>query len=186
MTSNGARVLVVVGTDTHPFDRLTDWLEQWYCAHPGPPDLVVQYGHGRAPGIPGATPFLDHEALKREMAEATLVVSHGGPATILEARRSGHLPIVVPRDPAHGEHVDDHQQLFARRLGSVGMVHLCDSVDALTTALADGLADPRRFTIAGDPDAAIGRAAAVARVGSIVEDLISARGRRGFARRRSG
>ena len=29
----------------------------------------------------------------------------------------GHLPICVPRDPTSGEHVDDHQQLFARRHG---------------------------------------------------------------------
>jgi UDP-N-acetylglucosamine transferase subunit ALG13 len=183
MSAAGARVLVVVGTDTHPFDRLTGWLERWYADRPEPPDLVVQYGRGRAPEIPGATAFLDHAALRREMAEATLVVSHGGPATILEARSSGHLPIVVPRDPIFGEHVDDHQQLFAQRLGAVGMVHLCDSEEALIEALDKGLADPTRFTIAGDPHAAISRAAAVARVGSIVDELISARGRR-LARRR--
>jgi UDP-N-acetylglucosamine transferase subunit ALG13 len=184
MTSAGTRVLVVVGTDTHPFDRLTAWLEDWYGGHAEPPDLVVQYGHGRAPQLPGATAFLDHAALRRAMAEATLVVSHGGPATILEARRTGHLPIVVPRDPAHGEHVDDHQQLFARRLGSAGMVHLCGSAGELTAALDSGLADPARFAVTDDPLAATGRAAAVARVGSIIDDLISQRSARRLRVRR--
>jgi len=184
MSDVNARVLVVVGTDKHPFDRLSSWLEQWYDRLVDQPSLTVQHGHGRPAKLPGAVAFLDHNALGQAMREATLIVCHGGPATILEARRLGRLPIVVPRDPTHREHVDEHQQLFARRLGAVGMVRLCETVDELTAALDEGLAEPTKFEITADPFAAANRAEAVARVGGIVDGLIDARARRQAARGR--
>lgn len=179
---NGAAlILALVGTDVHPFDRLTSWLERWPA---GSARLLVQYGHGRPPALAGATAFLDHTALRRAMTEATLVVSHGGPATIAEARSTGHLPIVVPRDPARGEHVDNHQQLFARRMAAAGLVHLCESEADLVAALAAGLADPARFSLASDLPGGDSRAEAAARVGRIVEELIDARARRQTGRLR--
>ena len=177
-------VLAVVGTDVHRFDRLVDWLERWHAGRAAEVRLVLQYGHSRASQLPEAAPFLGHEELQRAMAEATLVVSHGGPATITEARRNGHLPIVVPRDPGHGEHVDNHQQLFARRLGAAGMVRLCESEAELVAALAEGMADPSRFVLVADPDRPDPRAEAVARVGRVIDDLVAARARQRVEGRR--
>lgn len=179
-----AYVLVVVGTDVHRFDRLVDWLERWYADRSAQVRLVLQYGHSRAPRLPEAAPFLGHEELQRAMAEATLVVSHGGPATITEARRTGHLPIVVPRDPAYDEHVDNHQQLFSRRLGAAGMVRLCESEAELVAALDQGLAEPSRFVLAADPDRPDPRAEAVARVGRVIDDLVARRVRQRAGGRR--
>ncbi|HEX5740082.1 MAG TPA: glycosyltransferase [Pilimelia sp.] len=169
-------VLAVVGTDVHRFDRLVRWLADWHAGHPAPCRLVVQYGHSHPPDLPDAVPVLDHAGLQRAMAEATLVVSHGGPATITEARRHGHLPIVVPRDPAHGEHVDDHQQRFARRLAAAGLVRLCEARADLHAALDAGLADPSRYAVAAD--GAVTVPPGVARVGAIVDALVASRWRR--------
>ena len=172
-------VLAMVGTDVHRFDRLVDWLERWHAGRAGATPqarLIVQYGRSRAPRLPDAVPFLAHDELQRVMTEADLVVCHGGPATITEARRHGHLPIVVPRDPTHHEHVDDHQQLFARRLGTAGMVRLAESEADLVEALDKGVADPLAYTLAADPDRPDPRVAAATAVGRIVEGLI--RGRR--------
>ncbi len=168
-------VLVVVGTDVHRFDRLMDWLRRWYDAQPRPPRLVVQYGTSTAPGLPGACEFLDHSGLQQAMADATLVVCHGGPATITEARRHRNLPIVVPRDPARDEHVDNHQQLFSRRLGAAGMVRLCEDESEFTAALDAGLADPGRYRLDAAHDAEQSRRAAVARVGEVIDGLAAAR-----------
>ena len=170
-------MLAVVGTDVHRFDRLVNWLERWHAGRAAEVRLVLQYGHSRTPRLPEAAPFLGHEELQRAMTEATVVISHGGPATITEARRNGHLPIVVPRDPEHGEHVDNHQQLFARRLGAAGMVRLCESEAELGAALAEGMADPSRFVLTADPDRPDPRAEAVARVGRVIDDLVAARAR---------
>jgi UDP-N-acetylglucosamine transferase subunit ALG13 len=176
-------VLAVVGTDVHRFDRLMDWLEGWYAARRDRPAMLVQHGSSRAPAIPGATAFLEHDRLTDAMARARVVVTHGGPASITEARRHGHVPVVVARDPAYGEHVDDHQLLFAARMAALGVVRLCATAGELAGSLELGLEDPATLTTtagAGDPEA---RAAAVARVGRIVDDLVATRGRRGGSRR---
>ena len=173
-------VLAVVGTDIHRFDRLMDWLERWHAGRADRPDMVIQYGYSRRPELPGAIDFLGHEEIHSAIAAATLVVTHGGPASIIEVRRAGRLPIVVPRDPARGEHVDDHQVRFARRLADVGAIRLCEDEAAFTAALDAGLADPQAYRLA-DPLDSTGPHQAVARVGRIVEELVR-RGNRDGAR----
>jgi UDP-N-acetylglucosamine transferase subunit ALG13 len=167
-------VLVAVGTDVHPFDRLIDWVQRWR----GDARMVVQYGQSRPPEQAGGQPFLGHAELQRTMADAALVVCHGGPATITEARRNGHVPIVVPRDPSRYEHVDNHQQLFARRLGAAGMVRLCESESEFVAALDLGVADPSAFALGSDVDAMSHRTAAADRVGQVVDGLVRQRSRR--------
>lgn len=165
-------VLVAVGTDKHPFDRLFHWLERWYERRADRPRLVVQFGSSRPPGLPGTVQFLDHSGLIAAMAAATLVVTHAGPATLTEARRAGHLPIVVARDPRHGEHVDDHQLLFARRLARAGMIKQCGDSAELAAAIEAGLAEPDLHQLGADPADGAARAQAVHRVGQIVERLV--------------
>ncbi|GIE98570.1 glycosyltransferase [Paractinoplanes rishiriensis] len=174
-----ADVLVSVGTDVHRFDRLMDWIETWYAALADRPSLLLQHGRSRAPAIPGAVPFLDHDALGAAMAGARVVVTHGGPASITEARRHGHLPVVVARDPAYGEHVDDHQMLFTARMAGAGLIRLCTTAGELTDALSEGLARSGAAGDRGTGDAAEARAAAVAAVGRIVDDLVASRRQRG-------
>ncbi len=167
-----APVLVSVGTDVHRFDRLMGWLESWHAGCPEPPTVLVQHGRSRAPAIPGAVPFLGHDELDAAMAGARVVVTHGGPASITEARRHGHVPVVVARDPAYAEHVDDHQMLFAARMAGLGLIRLCATADELSAALRDGLDDTVRR---GGHDGASARAAAVAEVGRIVDGLVAAK-----------
>lgn len=163
-------IIASVGTDVHRFDRLMDWLEGWYAARPAKPALLVQHGLSRAPAIPGATAFLDHDGLVDAMSRARVVITHGGPASIAEARLHGHLPIVVPRDPAFGEHVDDHQMLFAARLARRGLIRLCGSAGDLAAAIDAGLSDTAvRSATAAAPSEA------VAHVGRIVDDLLRRR-----------
>jgi UDP-N-acetylglucosamine transferase subunit ALG13 len=172
-------VLVAVGTDAHRFDRLMDWLQEWYASRPDRPSVLVQYGSSRAPEVPGATPFLEHDKLVQAMARAQVVVTHGGPASIAEARRHGHMPIVVARDPVYGEHVDDHQILFATRMAAQGDIRVCTTSEELGEALERGLADPAMLTATDrGTDPAAARAAAVAKVGRIVDDLIASKSRR--------
>ena len=61
------------------------------------------------------------------MREAAVVVCHGGPGTIMLAATMGKRPIVVPRRKAAGEHVDDHQHAFTRRIAADGAIILAES-----------------------------------------------------------
>jgi len=166
-------VLVSVGTDVHRFDRLMEWLEAWYATRPDQPAVLIQHGSSRAPAIGGATPFLSHDELDAAMAGARVIVTHGGPASITEARRHGHVPIVVARDPSYDEHVDNHQMLFTARMAGLGLIRLCTTEEDLTEAVDKGLADPALRAGTTDPTGA--RAAAVAAVGRIVDDLVAAK-----------
>jgi UDP-N-acetylglucosamine transferase subunit ALG13 len=140
-------VLVAVGTDHHPFDRVVDWVEGWLRTSMGPVDVLVQYGTSREPRVARGSSLLDHADLQDAMSRATVVVTHGGPATITEARRHGKLPICVPRDPDRGEHVDHHQQQFARRMGTAGVVRLVETELDLQLALDEAINHPDRFRL---------------------------------------
>lgn len=109
-----------VGTDHHPFHRLIDYLDEVARAHPSV-RVVVQYGHSCTPAIAEGHEWLTHERLEELMNQADVVVCHGGPGTVMDARRAGHQPICVPRDPSLGEHVDGHQQRF---VGTIARDHV--------------------------------------------------------------
>jgi UDP-N-acetylglucosamine transferase subunit ALG13 len=172
------RLFVSVGTDHHPFDRLVGWVADWARANPGW-DVALQHGRTTAPAAAPnleAFAFCDHARLQDLFSGSDAVVSHGGPATITEARRTGHRPVVVPRDPAHGEHVDGHQMLFAARLGDAGLVTLVASAAALDTAVRDA-AQQRRATPAASSAGPAARAEVppgVHRVGQVAEELVAA------------
>lgn len=138
-------VLVVVGTDHHPFSRLVEWMDRWARQHPQF-TCFVQFGTSAAPLVCAGTDFLAHPDLQARMGQAAAVVSHGGPGTIMEMRASGHVPVVVPRDPALGEHVDSHQLRFARVVADRGMIRLAlseaDLAGALDAALSAGRSHP--------------------------------------------
>lgn len=143
-----ATVLVLVGTDCHPFDRLVRWCDQWIAAQPSDDvRCVIQYGSSTPPQRAEGVEYFSVEQMARQIGSADAVVCHGGPATITECRQAGHLPIVVPRDGSFGEHVDDHQKLFAARMDAAGMVRLARCQDELFTALDTALADPKAYAV---------------------------------------
>jgi len=152
-------VLVMVGTDHHPFDRLVDWADEVAVRHP---DLhvLVQYGASRAPAVAEGIAFLRHEELTALLGRAGAVLCHGGPGTIMDARDAGHVPLCVPRDPARGEHVDGHQQRFVSLVASTGVVRAITTTDQLALELGEVLqapARPSRRVFAVDPVTALAR-----------------------------
>ena len=133
-----ALVLALSGTDHHPFERMVSWLD---FAAQCRPDIrfVVQHGHSSAPRIAEGHAFLPHAELVALMRQASVVVCHGGPGTIMDARAAGHVPLCMPRDPALGEHVDGHQQRFAAVVGEVGLVRLVPSVESMLVDIDGGV-----------------------------------------------
>jgi UDP-N-acetylglucosamine transferase subunit ALG13 len=162
-------VLVVVGTDHHPFARLVNWVDGWLATVDGSVECVVQYGTATPPERASGVAYLDHDELGRLIERAAAVITHGGPGTIIDCRRRGRLPIAVPRRHDFGEHVDDHQVHFVRRLAQDGIVATAESSDDLARLLDAGLREPGTLAVTAD-DA--GRASvAVDRFGAFVAEL---------------
>jgi UDP-N-acetylglucosamine transferase subunit ALG13 len=174
-------VLVLVGTDAHPFDRMVAWVDSWLSSRADPLTCLIQYGTSSPPRVATAEAYLDHASVQELMRRAAVVVMHGGPTTISEARRFGHRPIVVPRVPGLGEHVDDHQVRFTARLDDAGLIDLVGSADALSRAIEDTLRSGGPRTQDGD-DAESTRAAIA--FGEVVDTVLQASGRSGGTKRR--
>lgn len=164
------RVVVVVGSDHHPFDRLVGWVACWLEEHPEQRgSFFVQAGTSSTVPPCQAAPLLRHDALKDLLQQADVVISHGGPGSALDCWNRGILPIVVPRLRRYGEHVDDHQLDFCRAQNDAGRVLLVESYDQLKHHLERATVDPTSFRCE-IPGGNV--SATVAKFAELVEELV--------------
>ena len=138
---------------------------------------TIQVGATAPPKIAAHVGYTGHDEMEELFEAADVVVCHGGPGAIAAARRFGRLPIVVPRDPAFGEHIDGHQVAFARRLAEQGDVLLATDRGAFHRLLSQAIDDQARVRL--DEGQQVAAEAAVRRFAEIVDPLLE----RGRARR---
>lgn len=164
-------VLVSVGTDAFPFDRLVRWVDSWLeNGAASRVRCIVQHGTAAPAQHADSRPFLDFRDLERLVDEAAAVVVHGGPGTIMLCADRSKRPIVVARLPEYGEVVDRHQVPFAQRLEAEGAITLVESEKTLHSTLDHFLADASAIRLERSGN---GRADAVARFKELVEGLFS-------------
>jgi UDP-N-acetylglucosamine transferase subunit ALG13 len=172
----GPRIVVLVGTDHHPFDRLVGWINDWLEQHPAVIESAfIQSGTASLQPRCAGSELLDVGKLDQLLDDADVIICHGGPASIADAWRRGQIPIVVPRLRRLGEHVDDHQVDFCLKFAELGRVRLAQEAAVLAELLAEAMADLAGFRTSG-PQPAVD--AAVARFGALVDELISGPRRR--------
>lgn len=161
-------IIVSVGTDHHPFDRLVTSMDKWASAHPDD-KVIVQHGTASAPSVASGQTLIPHPELCELFAKADVVICHGGPSTVMDARIAGKKPVVLPRDPQLGEHVDGHQMRFAKHLEKHGLARTLDSEEMLDEVIEEVLASPEDYQITeGFLDAPRG----VVQFGSVVDELL--------------
>ncbi|MST32009.1 glycosyl transferase family 28 [Acidimicrobiaceae bacterium USS-CC1] len=115
------RVVVTVGSLAgFGFRRLVERLMDIL-----PPDADVTWQIGATDvaglGITRARATLPAHELQAELCRADVVVAHAGVGTALSALVAGRTPLLVPREQAYGEHVDDHQSQIASELQARGL-----------------------------------------------------------------
>lgn len=137
------------GTHHQPFDRLVAAAEAVAVATGE--RVVLQRGCSHRPA-PHCEVYavLTPDVFEDLLGRARVVVLHGGSSSFLQARALGHRPIVVPRRPELGEHVDDHQVRF---IASLGGEVACVEPEQLPSAVAQGTrvhpgADPQARSVA--------------------------------------
>jgi UDP-N-acetylglucosamine transferase subunit ALG13 len=103
-------ILVTVGTERYPFNRLMDWIDLLLQYHLIQDEVVVQYGSCTI--LPAGVKV--YQNLKAEqftdlVQQASFVISHCGEGSFLLLEEMGKPYVLVPRSHRFKEHVDNHQ-----------------------------------------------------------------------------
>jgi UDP-N-acetylglucosamine transferase subunit ALG13 len=143
--AEGTGVLITVGTNEAPFDRL---VEAAGLIHGEP--VVVQHGASAVrPAGARCLEFLPFEELDRLMSTSRVVVTHAGIGSVATALSHGRRPVIVPRLHRLGEAVDDHQVFFARKLAAAGLATVVEDIAELPVAVAQA---DHRVVASGEED----------------------------------
>jgi UDP-N-acetylglucosamine transferase subunit ALG13 len=113
------RIVVTLGTIGFGFSRL---LRRLIEIIPAGVSVTWQVGGTDVRGLPiDGIVSLSSEELDEEMRRADVVVAHAGIGSALGALDAGRCPVLVPREHAQGEHIDDHQRQIATELDLRGL-----------------------------------------------------------------
>jgi UDP-N-acetylglucosamine transferase subunit ALG13 len=114
------RLLVTLGTIPYPFQRLIATVQ---AAAPVDCEITWQLGATPADGVKRGEvhQFISADRLAEMCASSDVVVSHAGVGSAFVALSAGKLPVLLARDSAAGEHVDNHQAHIADMLSRKGL-----------------------------------------------------------------
>lgn len=110
-------IFVTVGTHEQPFDRLVKKIDELKRDGVIREDVFIQTGFSTyEPQHCRWSKLIPYADMVKYVAEARIVITHGGPASFIMPLQIGKVPIVVPRQSRFGEHVNDHQVAFAENV----------------------------------------------------------------------
>lgn len=110
-------IFVTVGTHEQPFNRLVQCIDELKGAGVIEEEVILQTGFSTyEPKYCTWSKLFPYQEMVRNVAEARIVVTHGGPSSFIMPLQVGKVPIVVPRKKQFDEHVNDHQVDFAKQV----------------------------------------------------------------------
>ncbi len=115
-------ILVTVGTEQYPFNRLMHWIEVLQLSELIQEEVVVQYGTCTIlPAGAKVYRFLKEEKFQDLIHQARIVIAHCGEGTLLLLDSLDKPYILVSRSQQFQEHVDDHQVELALALAQINV-----------------------------------------------------------------
>ena len=117
-------IFVTVGTHEQPFNRLVQEIDNLKRDGVITEDVIIQTGYSTyEPKYCQWDKLIPYKQMIKNVEDARIVITHGGPASFIMPLQIGKTPIVVPRQKKFDEHVNDHQVEFARnvadRMGTI-------------------------------------------------------------------
>lgn len=110
-------IFVTVGTHEQGFERLIEEVDRLKKDGIINEEVIIQKGYTKyEPKYCETYELIDYDKLQEYLAEARIVITHGGPASFIAPLSIGKIPIVVPRQKAFDEHVNDHQVDFVKQV----------------------------------------------------------------------
>lgn len=117
-------IFVTVGTHEQPFNRLVKAVDELKRDGIITEEVIIQTGFSTyKPQYCKWSKLIPYQQMIKNVFDARIVITHGGPASFIMSLRIGKTPIVVPRQNQFGEHVNNHQVEFTRnvaeRMGTI-------------------------------------------------------------------
>ena len=124
LSEENRMIFVTVGTHEQPFDRLIRKIDELKEDGTIQDDVIIQTGFSTyEPKHCQWSKLIPYQQMLKNVADARIVITHGGPASFIMPLQIGKTPVVVPRQHQFNEHVNDHQVEFARnvaqRMGTI-------------------------------------------------------------------
>lgn len=134
------RVLVTLGTiRPYRFDRLVDATRRALSSCAPGAEVTWQLGCTTRDDLPGTVvDQLTGAEFSAAVERADLVIAHAGVGVVMNILDRGKIPLLMPRDPSRGEHVDGHQRQILDYLVARGLAVNLETV-SIGSALEDAL-----------------------------------------------
>lgn len=131
-------IFVTVGTHEQQFDRLIRKVDELKRDGAFADEVVMQTGFCTyEPQYCRFSRLIPYQDMVKNVAEARIVITHGGPASFIMPLQIGKIPIVVPRQKQFEEHVNDHQLEFARNVAErMGAIIPVEDIETLGDTIA--------------------------------------------------
>ena len=108
-------IFVTVGTHEQPFNRLVEFVDKLKENGTIQEEVIIQTGFSTyEPKVCKWSKLFPYQEMVNNVAEARIIITHGGPSSFIMPLQVGKIPIVVPRKKRYEEHVNDHQVDFAK------------------------------------------------------------------------
>ena len=126
-------IFVTVGTHEQQFNRLLECVDNLKRDGIIKEDVIMQTGFSTyEPKYCTWSKLLPYNEMVKNVADARIVITHGGPASFIMPLQIGKTPIVVPRQKKFEEHVNDHQVDFAKAVAEkMGTIIPVNEIDEL-------------------------------------------------------
>lgn len=126
-------IFVTVGTHEQPFNRLIRKVDELKRDGAIKEEVIMQTGFSTyEPKYCKWSKLIPYQQMLKNVEDAHIVITHGGPASFIMPLQIGKTPIVVPRQRQYNEHVNDHQVEFVRNVARrMGTVILVEDIDKL-------------------------------------------------------
>lgn len=127
-------IVITLGTIDYPFNRAVFWLEDLLKSQLIDEPVLFQHGttsvtylkHPLLTNVVSLTRSEMHEYIK----QSSFVISHAGQGSTRLLAEMRTRFVIIPRLKQYGEHIDNHQLLFARQVARFG-IHHCTEYNQL-------------------------------------------------------
>lgn len=107
-------IFVTVGTHEQQFNRLIENIDRLVECGDISEEVIIQSGFSTYEAKHCKySKLIPYNEMIKNINDAHIVITHGGPATFIMPLQIGKVPIVVPRQKRFEEHINDHQLEFA-------------------------------------------------------------------------